>query len=266
MKLAPPLETSVMIGALGVQPWDPLRDCRVLDRCAVTTLRPDGTPAATAVRHSTGIQGFLRLRAGSYRVLTVPQVPQYLPSLRSVTIPMPAPAWLDVMLRSSPAYAGAPYGMAVLRGTLQWGPLPAPPVRAALPPVRWATVYAWVESADAPGAVFDVSWTRSSARGEFALFVRVAPPHDDGASPVCTAHLEVHAAAPVSPVVRDDHDYRDLPLDDGTDAAIRAALPLKFSKDVVVAAGGDLSINQHVYDVVPPGSAPVAPQNVVVIT
>lgn len=266
MKLAPPLENSVLLGALGVQPWDPLRDCRIQDPCVVTAMRLDGVTVATAVRHSTGIQGFLKLRAGSYRVLTVPLVPQYLPSLRSVTIPMPAPAWQDVMLRSSPAYFGAPYGMAILRGTLQWGPLPLLPIRAALPPVRWATVYAWVESSDAPGAVFDVSWTRSSTRGEFALFVRVAPPHDDGASPGCTAHLEVHASTPASPVVRDDDDYRDLPLDDGTDAAIRAAMPLKFSKDVVVAVGDDLTINQHVYDVVPPGSAPAASQNVIVIT
>jgi hypothetical protein len=266
MKLTPPLEKSVLLGALGVQPWDPLRDCRIPDPCVVTALRPDGTTVATAVRHSTGIQGFLKLRAGSYRVLTVPQVPQYLPSLRSATIPMPAPAWLDVMLHSSSAYAGVPYGMAVLRGTLQWGPVPPPPVRAALPPVRWATIYASVESADAPGAVFDVSWTRSSARGEFALFVRIAPPHDDGVSPACTAHLEVHAGIPASPLVRADDDYRDLPLDDGADAVIRAAMPLRFSKDVVVAAGDDLSINQHVYDVVPPGSAPAAPQNVIVIT
>jgi hypothetical protein len=266
MKLAPPIEISALRGALGVQPWDPLRDCRIQDPCRVTALRPDGTAVATAVRHSTGIQGFLQLRAGSYRVLTVPLVAQYLPSLRSVTIPMPAPAWLDAMLRSSPAYAGVPYGAAVVRGTLQWGPVPAAPVRAALPPVRWATVYAWVESADAPGAVFDISWTRSSPRGEFALFVRVAQPHDDGASPVCTAHLEVHATAPASLAPRDDDDYTDLPLDDGSDAAIRAALPLKFTKDVVVAAGDDLTINQHVYDVVPPGSGPVAPQNVIVIT
>ena len=265
MKLAPPVETRALIGALGVQPWDPLRDRRIWDPCVVTAVRTDGA-TATAVPHSTGIQGFLRLGAGSYRVLTVPRVAQYLPSLRSVTLPMAAPAWLDALLRPSPAYSDAPYGMAVVRGTLQWGPIPAPPIRAPLLPVRWATVYAWVESADAPGVMFDVSWTRSTARGEFALFVRVAPPHDDGASPVCTAHVEVHADTPVPLVPRADDDYTDLPLDDGSDAAIRAAMPLKFSKDVVVAAGDDRSINQHVYDVTPPGSAPVAPQNVIVIT
>lgn len=266
MKLALPLENTVLLGALAVQPWDPLRDCRILDPCVVTVMRADGTTVATAVRHSTGIQGFLKLRAGSYRVLTVPRMPQHLPSLRSATIPMPAPAWLDVMLRSSPAYAGVAYGMAVLRGTLQWGPVSPLPVRVALPPVRWATVYAWVESADAPGVVFDVSWTRSSPRGEFAVFVRVAQAHDNGAAPVCTAHLEVHANTPAIVVPRHDDDYTDLPVDDPNDEANRVAMPLKFSKDVVVAAGDDLAINQHVYDVTPPGSAPVAPQNVIVIT
>lgn len=261
-----PLERRAQAGALAVQPWDPLRDGRIEDPCIVTALRPDGVPVMTAVRHSTGVQSFLELRAGKYHVRTIPQVSGYLPSLRSVTMPMPSPAWLDVMLRSSSAYGGMRQGMALLRGTLQWGPLPTPPIRAALPPVRWATVYAWVESADTPGAVFDVSWTRSSACGEFALFVRVAPPDDKGGLPVCTAHLEIHADTPASPAPRAEDDYSDLPLDDGDDDAIRGAMPLKFSTAVIVAAGDDRTINQHVYDVTPPGSVPVAPQNVIVIT
>jgi hypothetical protein len=61
-------------------------------------------------------------------------------------------------------------------------------------------------------------------------------------------------------------DYSDLPLEYGDDDAIRGAVSLKFSKDVIVAAGDDLTINQHVYDATPPGSVPVAPQNVIVIT
>ena len=98
------------------------------------------------------------------------------------------------------------------------------------------------------------------------LFLRTSPPNSDGAVPALVAVVEIHAAGPPSAALADD-DLSDLGLDDGSDADMRALLPLQRTlPPAPVKPGDELSLNRDSYSTTPPGTTRPVQHKVIRLT
>ena len=263
MRLSEKVERTVLAGSLAVRLWDAIKERPCDVPCDVTVLR--GADLATVARASVsaGLCRFLNLRPGEYRLLIEPRVPQYLPSLRSVTLAAsapdapPVPVRLDAPLRPSPAYP-VPAHWCTLRGTVEWA---STHTRA-----RWAVVYGWLATSTTPDAPIMSSLTRCDENGEFALLLRSSAPNSDGRVANMVAALEIHAAPPQGSLASARIPY-GLGLDDGSDAENRIRLPLRRTLSAIaIRPGDDLSVNRETYTTTLPGSSRPVIHKVVQIT
>jgi hypothetical protein len=260
VRLGPSPDRSVLVGAAAVRLWDAVAERPTDAGATVTALRAtDRAPLTRAVAHGSGLHGFLTLRTAAYEVLVQPSSPRFLPSRRSLTIlpPPAAPVRIEASLRPSPAYA-APASSVALRGTVEW--------LSPRLPARWAVIYGWIAAAATPGTPLRAAWTRADAKGEFALFLRTSPPNSDGIVPALVAVVEIHAAGPPTGALADD-DLSDLGLDDGSDADMRALLPLQRTlPPEPVKPGDELSLNRDSYSTTPPGTTRPVQHKVIRLT
>jgi hypothetical protein len=267
MRLSASVDRSVLVGALAVRVWDglALRPCEA--SCRVTALLVDGDeliPVKRAVAHGSSLHGFLELRPGTYRLLVEPQTPQFLPTMRSLVVTAlpappalpPAPIRVDAPLRPSAVYPRPSHWIA-LRGTVEW----APPRL----PARWAVIRGTLALAAPPNTVQRTAWTRTDANGEFALFLRSAPPNSDGNVPALTATITIHSGpAPTAGLPAESRI--DLGLDDGSDETTAPSLPLVRTLDPIpVHPDDELSANVDSYTTTPPGSSRLVANKVITL-
>jgi hypothetical protein len=272
MKLGPSVDRQALRGTAAIQLWDAVSGRPVDVPCEVAALLGvQQVPVARARRHrSAGLQGFLELAPGNYRLRMVPSTQEFIPSLRSVQVlggDQPV-LWVDAPLRPGPTYSNVPAGMAVVRGTVQWGTLPGAPVAAPLPPGRWVLVSASREKAPRGGGVLSTAWTRANARGDFVLMLAMPGPDSDGKRPQLKAVVKLHGTppAPGAPRLADD-DYTDLVLDDGSDADVLARQPVLRTLTLLdVLVGQERTLNMDTYSVTPPGSARTQKQTVILLS
>jgi hypothetical protein len=260
MQLGPNPDHVRQTGVAAIQIWDAVQQCPSVTACKVTALRTtDLYPITTAVMHPGGVHGFLKLRAGTYNLLIEPTSATYLPSMRTLVVPAaPAlPVFLDARLRPSSMYARQAHS-AVLRGTVQWS--------ATKRPARWACIFGWLFRTVGPPTPIGETWTRTSARGEFALLLRHPPPNSDGAVPAYTASLEIHATTPPPAADLADEDLFDLIVDDGTDAAVRARQPLSRTVSVPCMPDDELSLNSDSYTTTDPLTGVTLSHKVILLT
>jgi hypothetical protein len=266
MRLDGNIERTRLVGAAAVQAWDAVLGRQVDVRCEVTALSASsGKPIQRAVSHASGLQSFLTLKPGLYRLLLVPRTRGYLPSLRALSLPpdAAAPLWVDAPLRPAPDYPNIGVGTVVLRGTLQWNPQSP---EAPAPPVRWALVRGRLEDAQQPGVVLSRAWTRSNARGDFALLLAAPEPDSDGRRPSLNAVVEVGGTPRPPGASLAEEDYSDLALDDGTDDEIFAREPSRRTLTAQVVPGRQYSLNTDSYGFTPPGSGRELRQSVILLT
>lgn len=251
MKLRALLEHEVLRGAVAFMPWDSVKDLPAEVDCTVAAVSRDGQRLQGAVPHTSGLHGFLHLRKGDYQIRIAAASPAFLPSLRSVTVPLPenASVIMTAPLLPSASYP-APAGSLVLRGTVHW--------QRALPtPARWAAVFARLEGLKAgTWRPVHATWTRTDGKGEFALFLRAAPPGAEGTRDPLRAVVEIHASAPPAYPL-DEDALQDLVLDDGKEEDVRKRQPLARTvivKNDELRPGATLSLNQDEYTTQPAGS------------
>jgi len=247
-------------GVAAVRIWDAMENRPSSTACNVTALRTaDLHPIASAVMHAGGIHGFLELRPGTYKLLVEPISQAYVPSLRTLVIPSAPtpPVFLDARLRPSPSY-GRQAHAAVLRGTVQW--------TATKRPARWACIFGWLFPTAGPTTPINATWTRTNARGEFALILRHPPPNSDGDVPAYTASLEIHATTPPPATDLADDDFSDLVVDDGTDAAVQARQPLSRTVSAPCMPDDDLSLNSDSYTTTDPRTGVTQSHTVILLT
>jgi hypothetical protein len=256
------LESSWLTGALAVRAGDSFSG-RPLEYGygTVTALRPsDRKSLAAAVLHTTGVQGFLTLRASSYYILVEPAAMAFLPSLRSVTIPLAPgePIIMPVPLRTSPSYP-ALAGTIVARGTVLWN-------RTPKLPARWVSIFAKLLDATA-GTTLASAWTRADGRGEFSVVITAPTPDADGNSNGMNLSVEVHGTPPpAGAVALPTGDRSDLPLDDGDDVGVLAREALQRTLTSSGVHPGDVvSINQDSFTVVPPGGGAPIPNKAILL-
>jgi hypothetical protein len=246
MQLKPNPEYVRQTGVAAIQIWDAVQERPSITACQVTALPITALfPIATGVMHSGGVHGFLKLRPATYQLRIEPSSPTYVPSARTLVVP-PAPAapvFIDARLRPSSMYVRSPHA-AVMRGTVQWS--------ATKQPARWACIYGWLFRTAGPTTPIGETWTRTNARGEFALFLRHPPPNSDGAVPDYTASVEIHATTPPPATELADDDLSDLVVDDGTDAAVRARQPLSRTVTAPCQPDDDISLNTDSYTTTDP--------------
>ena len=230
MQLAPNPDHVHQTGVGAIQIWDAVEGRPSAIACKVTALRKkDRYPIATAVMHAGGVYGFLKLRTGrTYDLLIEPIGPAYLPSMRTLEVPddFQKRAILDARLRPSSMYR-RPVHSAVLRGTVQW--------KDTGRPARWACISGWLFPTHPPPPPpppaqppppISSTWTRTDARGDFALFLRHPPPNSDGKVPAYTAFIEIHATTPPPTTDLAVDDLSDLVIDNGTDEEVLQRQPL----------------------------------------
>jgi hypothetical protein len=259
MQLGPNPDHVRQRGVAAIQIWDAVEDRPSVAPCRVTALRtPDLYPVAAAAMHAGGVHGFLRLRPATYRLLIAPAASTYLPSLRTLVVPVaPAPpVFLDARLRPSASYVCQPH-RAVVRGTVQW--------TATRRPARWACIFGWLERTLGPPTPIGATWTRTNARGEFALQLRHPPPNSDGETAAYTAVVEIHATTPPPATELAATDYSDLVIDDGDDAAVRARQPLSRTVTAPCQPDDDLSLNSDVYTTTDPVTGVTQSHTVILI-
>jgi hypothetical protein len=247
-------------GVAAIQIWDAVQDRPSSTACRVTALRTsDRHPIATAVMHAGGVHGFLQLRPGSYQLLVQPASSAYVPSLRTLVVPAAPvpPVFLDARLRPSSMYGRQGHG-AVLRGTVQWA--------ATRRPARWACIFGWLFPTLGPPTPIGATWTRTNARGEFALLLRHPPPNSDGEVPAYTATLEIHATSPPPSTDLADDDLSDLVVDDGTDEDVRARQALSRTVSSPCQPDDDLSLNTDVYTATDPLTLVTLSHKVILLT
>lgn len=260
MTLKPNPEYVHQKGVAAVQIWDAVQNRQSMTACKVTALRTaDLYPVATAVMHSGGVHGFLELRSGAYKLLVEPTSQAYIPSLRTLVVPNAptAPVFLDARLRPSSTY-GRQAHAAVLRGTVQW--------TVTRRPARWACIFGWLFPTAGPTTPIGATWTRTNARGEFALMLRHPPPNHDGDVPAYTASLEIHATTPPPATDLADDDFSDLVVDDGSDADVQARQPLSRTVSAPCMPDDDLSLNTDVYTTTDPGTGVTQSHKVILLT
>jgi hypothetical protein len=260
MQLDPNPDHVRQTGVAAIQIWDAVQDRPSATACKVTALRTsDRHPIATAVMHAGGVHGFLALRTGTYNLLVEPASSAYLPSMRTLVVPAaPAPpVVLDARLRPSPMY-GRQAHSAVLRGTVQW--------TATRRPARWACIFGWLFRTLGPLTPIGATWTRTNARGEFALVLRHPPPNSDGAMPDYTASLEIHATTPPPATDLADNDFSDLIVDDGTDTAVQGRQPLSRTVSTPCMPDSDLSLNTDSYTTTDPRTGVTMSHKVILLT
>jgi hypothetical protein len=267
VSLIAPIEHSIAFGIAVIRMWDAVEDRPCDCPTRVRALRAsDLHPIATATMHPGGVHGFLKLAPGTYELLTEPLRRGFLPCMRTLTIPPlpppgsppPPPIPLDVKLRSSSRYV-RPNHTAAVRGTVQWS--------STKQPARWACIFGWLQRVAGPPTAIGATFTRTDARGEFQLILRHPPPNSDGTVFEYEVHVEVHATTPPPTTTLADDDYSDLPLDDGTDAAIRAAQPLsRLLTPTLCQPGDDLSLNTDTYDQTDPKTGVTLSQTVILLT
>lgn len=259
MQLAPNPDHVRQTGVAAIQIWDAVQDRPSITACKVTALRTtDLAPIATAVMHSGGVHGFLRLRASTYKLLIEPSSPAYLPSMRTLIVPAaPAPPVLvDARLRPSSMY-GRHAHSAVLHGTVQWS--------TGKRPVRWACIFGWLSLSAGPVTQIGATWTRTDAHGEFALILRHPPPDSDGKLPAYTATVQIRTAAPPAAELAED-DFSDLTVDDGTDADVQTRQPLARTVSTPCMPDDDLSLNTEIYTVTDPLTGVTQSHKVILLT
>ncbi len=266
MRLEGNIERTRLIGAAAVQTWDAVLGRQVDVPCEVMALSASsGRPVQRAVSHPSGLQSFLTLKPGLYRLLLVPRARGYLPSLRALSLPpdAAAPVWVDAPLRPAPEYPNIRAGSVVLRGTLQWKPQsPGGPT----PPARWALVRGQLEDAQQPGTALSSAWTRSNAHGDFALLLAAPEPDSDGRRPLLNAVVELGGTPPLPGTLLAEHDYSDLTLDDGTDDELFAREPSRRTLTTQIVPGKQYSLNTDSYSFTPPGSGRELRQSVILLT
>lgn len=263
MSLLSVLERDVLRGALAFMPWDPIKELPVDGECRVSVMAPNGRVVQDAVPHTSGLQGFLRLRSGSYRALIRPTNSGFLPSLRSVTIPMPKGSSVIVAapLRPSASYP-VPSGAIALRATVHWK-------RPQVTPARWAGIFVRLEAKknDIWRLVYSM-WTRTDGNGEFAAILRPGPPGTEGSRDPLRAVVEIRARPPAAGPYAEG-DLSDLILDDGNDENVRERQPLARAPITVetgVEPGAMLSLNQDDYTTQPDGVTPPMRHRVILLS
>jgi len=247
-------------GVAAIQIWDAVQDRPSITACRVIALRmADLYPIATAVMHSGGVHGFLRIRPGTYKLLIEPVSSSYLPSMRTLVIPAApaAPVFVDARLRPSATY-GRQAHSAVLRGTVQWG--------ATKRPVRWAGIFGRLFRTSGPQTPVATSWTRTNARGEFALVLRHPSPDSDGLVPGYTASLDIYATIPPSATDLADDDYADLVPDDGSDQEVQARQTNRRTVSTPCMPDDDLSLNADSYTTTNPLTGVTLSHKVILLT
>lgn len=251
MRLRALLERDVLRGAAAFLPWDVVKEAPLDGGCSVTAVHADGSALSPAVPHTSGLHGFLRLHQGDYRVLIRAASRAFLPSLRSLSVPLPTDSslLLPAPLRPSSSYP-PPIGATVLRGTVHWR-------RSQPTPARWAAIFARLEAQKGPQfRTVHSMWTRSDENGDFAVFLRPPTPPAEGLRETLRAVVEIYASSPTQGAP-DSDDLSDLVLDDGTEDDVRGRQPLARPALVVgpgLEAGATLSLNHDEYTTQPPGS------------
>lgn len=263
MKLRSLLDRDVLRGAVAFLPWDALKELPAHGGCMVSVMDRNGAMLQDAVPHTSGLYGFLKLSRGSYQVLIRSASSSFLPSLRSIDVPLPAGSSviLPAPLRPSSSYPH-PDGATALRGTVHWK-------RAQTTPARWAAVFARLEALKgATWRVVHSTWTRTDGSGDFAVFLHAASPGAEGGREKLRAIVEIHASQPGDPSLSNE-DLSDLVLDDGTEADVRSRQPLAGPPIIVsenVLAGATLSLNQDEYTTQPTRSTPPLKHRVILLS
>lgn len=260
MELKPNPDHVRQTGVAAIQIWDAVQERPSITACKVTALRMvDLYPIATAVMHTGGVHGFLRLRPGSYKLLVEPISSTYVPSMRTLVVPAaPAPpVFLDARLRPSSMYGRQAHG-AVLRGTVQWS--------ATKRPARWACIFGSLFHTLGPPTPIAMTWTRTNAYGEFALFLRHPPPNSDGDISAYTVSLEIRATTPPPATDLAADDFSDLVVDDGTDTAVQLRQPLSRTMSTPCMPDDDLSLNTDLYTTTDPLTGVTRSHKVILLT